>query len=39
MAERHRGISPLHRSVHEWATTVDHKRLGILYIVYALVFL
>jgi cytochrome c oxidase subunit 1 len=25
--------------VHEWVTTVDHKRLGILYIVYALVFL
>src|ERR1700758_123093 len=24
---------------HEWVTTVDHKRLGILYIVYALVFL
>ena len=20
--------------VHEWVTTVDHKRLGILYIVY-----
>src|ERR1700739_2274269 len=25
--------------VHEWVTTVDHKRLGILYIAYALVFL
>ena len=25
--------------LHEWVTTVDHKRLGILYIVYALVFL
>src|SRR5215831_1547476 len=25
--------------VHEWVTTVDHKRLGILYIGYALVFL
>src|SRR5262245_19390349 len=24
---------------HEWVTTVDHKRLGILYIVYALLFL
>ena len=22
-----------------WVTTVDHKRLGILYIVYALLFL
>src|SRR5258708_11971927 len=25
--------------LHEWATTVDHKRLGILYILYSLVFL
>jgi len=25
--------------LHEWVTTVDHKRLGIMYIVYALVFL
>jgi cytochrome c oxidase subunit I len=25
--------------VHEWVVTVDHKRLGILYISYALVFL
>src|SRR5215468_764550 len=25
--------------LHEWITTVDHKRLGILYIVYALIFL
>jgi cytochrome c oxidase subunit I len=25
--------------VHEWVSTVDHKRLGILYIGYALVFL
>jgi cytochrome c oxidase subunit I len=25
--------------LHEWVTTVDHKRLGILYIVYSLVFL
>jgi cytochrome c oxidase subunit 1 len=25
--------------LHEWVTTVDHKRLGILYIVFALVFL
>src|SRR5271170_3249767 len=25
--------------LHEWVTTVDHKRLGIFYIVYALVFL
>src|SRR5713226_7544512 len=25
--------------LHEWVTTVDHKRLGILYIIFALVFL
>src|ERR1700723_1505558 len=25
--------------LHEWVATVDHKRLGILYIVYALLFL
>src|ERR1700727_2117299 len=25
--------------LHKWVTTVDHKRLGILYIVYALIFL
>ena len=25
--------------LHEWVTTVDHKRLGVLYIVYALLFL
>src|ERR1051326_5300857 len=26
-------------TLHEWVTTVDHKRLGILYILYALIFL
>ena len=30
---------PLVARLHEWVTTVDHKRLGILYIVYSLVFL
>src|SRR2546425_4326609 len=30
---------PLVDKLHEWVTTVDHKRLGILYIIYALVFL
>src|ERR1700723_251259 len=30
---------PFIDQLHEWVTTVDHKRLGILYIVYALVFL
>jgi cytochrome c oxidase subunit I len=30
---------PLPLRLHEWVTTVDHKHLGILYILYALVFL
>lgn len=30
---------PLAEKVHEWVTTVDHKRLGVMYIVYALFFL
>ena len=30
---------PWVETLHEWVTTVDHKRLGILYIVYALFFL
>src|SRR5277367_1524970 len=30
---------PLVDRLHEWVTTVDHKRLGILYILYALIFL
>ncbi len=25
--------------IHSWVVTVDHKKLGILYIVYALIFL
>jgi cytochrome c oxidase subunit 1 len=25
--------------VHDWLTTVDHKKIGIMYIVYALIFL
>jgi cytochrome c oxidase subunit 1 len=32
-------VRPLTLRLHEWVTTVDHKRLGVLYIVYALVFL
>jgi cytochrome c oxidase subunit 1 len=32
-------VRPLTLRLHEWVTTVDHKRLGILYIVYALIFL
>ena len=30
---------PLVATLHEWVTTVDHKRLGVLYILFALVFL
>src|SRR6202521_1602797 len=30
---------PIVARLHEWVTTVDHKRLGILYILYALFFL
>jgi cytochrome c oxidase subunit 1 len=30
---------PWVEALHEWVTTVDHKRLGILYILYALLFL
>jgi cytochrome c oxidase subunit I len=30
---------PIGDRLHEWVTTVDHKKLGILYILYALVFL
>jgi cytochrome c oxidase subunit 1 len=30
---------PWTETLHEWVTTVDHKRLGLLYIAYALVYL
>ena len=30
---------PLTLRLHEWVTTVDHKRLGLLYVLFALVFL
>src|SRR5436309_12057921 len=30
---------PIVARLHDWVTTVDHKQLGILYIIYALVFL
>ena len=33
------GRARISRLVHSWIVTVDHKRLGILYICYALVFL
>jgi len=31
--------APIVARFHDWVTTVDHKRLGILYIAYALLFL
>src|SRR5579863_3645448 len=38
--ENVRGASRLWtETVHEWVTTVDHKKIGILYIVYALFYL
>src|SRR5213083_3411233 len=33
------GGRPWVQALHEWVITVDHKRLGILYILYALTFL
>src|ERR1700730_9328453 len=33
------GTRPLSDRLHDWAVTVDHKKLGILYILYGLVFL
>ena len=33
------GARSFPEKLHEWVTTVDHKRLGIMYIVYGLVFL
>ena len=32
-------IRPFVDSLHDWITTVDHKRIGLLYILYSLVFL
>src|SRR5258708_19618166 len=33
------GGRPWVETLHGWVTTVDHKRLGVLYILYALFFL
>jgi cytochrome c oxidase subunit I len=33
------GSPPIVSRLHEWITTVDHKRLGIMYVLYGLVFL
>jgi cytochrome c oxidase subunit I len=34
-----RDARPIGERLHDWVVTVDHKKLGILYIVYGLVFL
>jgi cytochrome c oxidase subunit 1 len=33
------GARPIGDRLHDWVVTVDHKKLGILYILYSLVFL
>src|SRR6185295_260841 len=33
------GTRPWVDTLHDWVTTVDHKRIGLLYIAYALLFL
>jgi cytochrome c oxidase subunit I len=33
------GTRPIGDRLHDWVVTVDHKKLGILYILYALIFL
>jgi cytochrome c oxidase subunit 1 len=33
------GARPWVQTLHEWVTTVDHKRLGIFYVLLALIFL
>src|SRR3984957_5485204 len=33
------GTRPIGERLHDWVVTVDHKRLGVLYILYALFFL
>ncbi len=30
---------PIGEILHDWVTTVDHKKLGLLYIMYAILFL
>jgi cytochrome c oxidase subunit I len=39
LAGVHQPSRPLGAVLHSWITTVDHKRLGILYIAYAVMFL
>jgi len=37
--ESEEGSSTILEILHDWAVTVDHKRLGLMYIVYGIVFL
>jgi cytochrome c oxidase subunit 1 len=30
---------PGFEDIYEWVTTVDHKKIGLMYIAYALIFL
>src|SRR5271157_1509210 len=39
LAGVHEPSRPVGVLLHSWVTTVDHKRLGILYILYAILFL
>src|SRR5258708_13419841 len=34
-----RDSHPFNERLHEWVTTVDHKRLGVLYVLYSMGFL
>jgi cytochrome c oxidase subunit I len=39
LRETSQAAPPVGSRLHEWITTVDHKRIGIMYILYSLVFL
>jgi len=39
LPETYEASRPFVEQLHQWVTTVDHKRLGLLYIFYALLFL
>ena len=39
LARAARHARPLFDQVHEWIVTVDHKKLGLMYIVYGILFL
>ena len=36
---RHSSLVTRHSSLHDWVTTVDHKKIGIMYVLMAVVFL